>query len=271
MRTQIKTQTSQTATGFTLIELLVVIAIIAILAAMLLPVLAKAKAKGQAISCVNNVKQLQFAWITYAQDNNDALPCDISATDGSMQRALPSSWVVGNTQTDTNTSNLQNGVLFKYVGGVGVYRCPADNSTVLNHPGLLRTRSYSLSVWLNGDLSQAGGPNFKYGTWPYIKGRYTQLLNPAQIFAFTEEHEQSIDDGVMGLKHPLDGPVGTGDWFDLPSDRHHQGCSISFADGHAFTWRWKYPKHFKYHMQPAAPAEDLKDLQQMQTWTPQNP
>src|SRR5262245_49682623 len=56
--------------GFTLIELLVVIAIIAVLAAMLLPVLSKAKQKAQGVQCINNLRQLQFAFQLYADDNN---------------------------------------------------------------------------------------------------------------------------------------------------------------------------------------------------------
>jgi prepilin-type N-terminal cleavage/methylation domain-containing protein/prepilin-type processing-associated H-X9-DG protein len=229
--------------GFTLIELLVVIAIIGVLSSILLPALARSKARAQGTFCLNNTRQLIIAWTLYADDHNDLLAYNLGA--GGTNTSMSLNWV--NNLVDWNVSNSDNTNAAKLVAtglgpytskSTGVYRCPSDN--VLSGPQqqagwIARVRSYSMNAMVGdaGNFSQGG---FNVNNPDYVQFfKYSAIPQPASIFVFLDEHPDSIYDGYF---------LNSSDdvrWRDLPASYHDGAASFSFADGHAQAHRWRSP------------------------------
>lgn len=231
--------------GFTLIELLVVIAIIAILAGMLLPALAKAKAKTQGTKCMSHMKQMQTGWQMYALDHEGRIVLNWL---GSAQ-----AWIGGGVNSlpgATNANDIKNGKLWQYNPSLEIYRCaaasgPKDLPSTINKAqmkGQPLIRHVSMQGRMGGSNGADGGVDTSWvlGTkYPQYK-RDTDIKNPnpSEAMVFLDESKETVDDGYFAVKAPA--PDGPEIWQNSPTVRHNKGAGFSFADGHAEIWRWQF-------------------------------
>jgi prepilin-type processing-associated H-X9-DG protein len=231
-----------------LIELLVVIAIIAILAAMLLPSLARAKMKAWGVSCESNLRQLQIAWVMYADDNNQKV-----VSSGYRSPTEPTAWVngwldfnAGNPDNwDESTLRDPNRARFApYLQNVGVYKCPADQSRVAGKP---RIRSLSMSQafggpgdWLDPAGFTANVTSKKYRT--YYKTSDLTIPGAANLWLLLDEHPDSQNAGGFGntMVERADGSDAR--IVDFPASFHGNAGGVGFADGHAEIRKWVDPR-----------------------------
>ena len=232
---------------FTLIELLVVIAIIAILAAILMPALSSARERAKTSGCTNNLKNVAFAMLRYADDyNGRAKSCGASNNDWTTKNS--SIYMLGPSYQAINRFTL-----VPYLGGpvyetleeakkhdiLKVALCPSGRRDYLN-PNSTTTpldsdtpnNSYTFSTYQTfHDLTPANDTD--------SGGRRYQILSKV----WQPATRGLVMDSVLGHSElsatPLDTTKHVGNSrafgiyrYENIATRHNGGANAAFCDGH---------------------------------------
>ncbi|MCS6776812.1 MAG: prepilin-type N-terminal cleavage/methylation domain-containing protein [Chloroherpetonaceae bacterium] len=203
--------------GFTLVELLVVVAVIAMLAGLLFPVLAVARGRARATTCVSNLRQAGVAFSMYLQDYDGYYPVAVDPAD----RDTPQIWdAFPAFRAEIPYLPWLHEVLQPYVRSKEIFHCPSDT-------GILIEDFTALYLGAEPSSYQKYGTSYLYRTEHAVRRMHEAAIqSPARVNLYMD------GSGIWHGSGPSDRSIGVERWHRDNPELHGRRFHTLHGDYH---------------------------------------